>query len=94
MLPSQRPVRGLLGGTPRGIAATSTSRTRPGWATLLVQAGYKVYVVDRPGHGRPPFHPDLDGPFPAQNITLEQISSMFTPQRANTPNASPAGQAA
>jgi pimeloyl-ACP methyl ester carboxylesterase len=64
---------------------------RPGWATLLVQEGYKVYVVDRPGHGRSPYHPDLNGPFPQQNITLDQISGMFTPQRAKRPDATVSG---
>jgi len=66
---------------------------RPGWATLLVQAGYKVYVVDRPGHGRSPYQPDLNGPFPAQNITLDQISGMFTPQRAKRPDPTGLGLA-
>ncbi len=32
-----------------------------GWAHHFVQAGYKVYLVDRPGHGRSPFHPDALG---------------------------------
>ncbi|MGA2882252.1 MAG: alpha/beta fold hydrolase [Bryobacteraceae bacterium] len=66
---------------------------RPGWATLLVQEGYKVYVVDRPGHGRSPYHPDLNGPFPQQNITLDQISGMFTPQRAKRPDPTGLGLA-
>jgi pimeloyl-ACP methyl ester carboxylesterase len=33
-----------------------------GWAHHLVQAGYKVYLVDRPGHGRGVYHPDVLGP--------------------------------
>ena len=32
-----------------------------GWAHHFVQAGYKVYLVDRPGHGRSPYHPDALG---------------------------------
>src|SRR4029450_291444 len=32
-----------------------------GWAHHFVQAGFKVYLVDRPGHGRPPYHPDALG---------------------------------
>jgi len=66
---------------------------RPGWATLLVQEGYQVYVVDRPGHGRSPYHPDLNGPFPQQNITLDQISNRFTPQRARQPDPNGLGLA-
>ena len=27
-----------------------------------------------PGHGRSPFHPDVDGPFPAQSLPLEGMS--------------------
>jgi hypothetical protein len=59
---------------------------RPGWATMLVQKGYKVYVVDRPGHGRSPFHPDVHGPFPAQANSLEAMSGRFTPPNPTTPN--------
>jgi len=33
-----------------------------GWAHYYVQNGYKVYLVDRPGHGRSPYHPDALGP--------------------------------
>ncbi|HWY88994.1 MAG TPA: alpha/beta fold hydrolase [Gemmataceae bacterium] len=82
------PIVLVHGGGGQGLDWTSTPDGRPGWATLLLEEGYKVYVVDRPGHGRSPFHPDLNGPFPERNITLEQISGLFTPQRANTPNAS------
>jgi pimeloyl-ACP methyl ester carboxylesterase len=32
-----------------------------GWAHHFVQAGYKVYLVDRPGHGRSPYHSDALG---------------------------------
>ena len=33
-----------------------------GWAHYYLQAGYRVYLVDRPGHGRAPYHPDALGP--------------------------------
>jgi pimeloyl-ACP methyl ester carboxylesterase len=32
-----------------------------GWAHHFIQAGYKVYLIDRPGHGRSPYHPDALG---------------------------------
>ena len=32
-----------------------------GWAHHFVQAGYTVYLVDRPGHGRSVYHPDALG---------------------------------
>ena len=37
-----------------------------GWAHYYLQAGYRVYLVDRPGHGRAPYHPDALGPIGAQ----------------------------
>ncbi|HEV3331825.1 MAG TPA: alpha/beta fold hydrolase [Bryobacteraceae bacterium] len=83
------PIVLVHGGGGQGLDWMGTPDGRPGWSTYLLQEGYKVYVVDRPGHGRPPFHPDLHGPFPQQNITLEQISGLFTPQRANAANAGP-----
>ena len=45
-----------------------------------------MYVVDRPGHGRSPLHPDLHGGFPATHITLESLAGRFTPPAANPAN--------
>jgi pimeloyl-ACP methyl ester carboxylesterase len=87
------PIVLVHGGGGQGTDWMTTPDGRPGWSTLLVQEGYKVYVVDRPGHGRSPFHPDLNGPFPQQNITLDQISGMFTPQRAKRPDPTGLGLA-
>jgi pimeloyl-ACP methyl ester carboxylesterase len=53
----------------------STPDGRPGWATLLLEQGYKVYVVDRPGQGRNPHHPWVHGQYDAQAPTLERVSS-------------------
>jgi pimeloyl-ACP methyl ester carboxylesterase len=33
-----------------------------GWAHYFAQEGYRVYLIDRPGHGRAPYHPDALGP--------------------------------
>jgi pimeloyl-ACP methyl ester carboxylesterase len=82
------PIVLVHGGGGQGLDWMGTPDGRPGWSTLLLQAGYKIYVVDRPGHGRSPFHPDLHGPFPPM-ITLEAISSRFTPQSALVANPLP-----
>ena len=50
------------GGGGQALDWLGTPDGRPGWATYLVQAGYPVYVVDRPGHGRSSYHPDVLGP--------------------------------
>jgi pimeloyl-ACP methyl ester carboxylesterase len=73
------------GGGGQGTDWMGTPDGRPGWVTYLLQAGFRVYVVDRPGHGRSPFHPDLDGPFPPQTLTLEAMSGQFTPPNAARP---------
>jgi pimeloyl-ACP methyl ester carboxylesterase len=75
------------GGGGQGTDWMGTPDGRPGWVTFLLQAGFRVYVVDRPGHGRSPFHPDLDGPFPQQTLTLEAMSGQFTPPNAARPAA-------
>jgi pimeloyl-ACP methyl ester carboxylesterase len=77
------------GGGGQGTDWMGTPDGRPGWVTFLLQSGFRVYVVDRPGHGRSPFHPDLDGPFPAQTATLEAISGQFTPPNAARPAIGP-----
>ena len=93
MIPAQVrhpfPVVLVHGGGGQGTDWLGTPDGRPGWFQYLVSEGFKVYVVDRPGHGRSPIHPDLHGGFPAQALTLESIAGRFTPPNANpasTPN--------
>lgn len=50
------------GGGGQGTDWMTTPDGRPGWARLLVEHGYAVYVVDRVGLGRSPYHPDVMGP--------------------------------
>lgn len=56
------PVVLVHGGTLQGTEWLDTPDGRPGWAQRLVEAGYAVLVVDRPGHGRSPYHGDIIGP--------------------------------
>src|SRR5215471_13607867 len=55
------PIVLVHGGGGQGTDWLGTPDGRPGWAQLLVDEGYAVYVVDRPGHGRSPYHTDLLG---------------------------------
>jgi len=93
MIPSQVkhpfPVVLVHGGGGQGTDWMGTPDGRPGWFQYLVSEGFKVYVVDRPGHGRSPLHPDLHGGFPNTAAVLENIAGRFTPPSANpaaTPN--------
>jgi pimeloyl-ACP methyl ester carboxylesterase len=54
------------------------------WAHYYVQAGYQTYVVDRPGHGRSPFHPDALGPM-GPLPTYDFASSQFRRAATGTP---------
>jgi pimeloyl-ACP methyl ester carboxylesterase len=60
------PVILVHGGGGQGTDWMTTPDGRPGWSRLLVEAGYVVYVVDRVGHGRSPYHPDVIGPMGGQ----------------------------
>jgi pimeloyl-ACP methyl ester carboxylesterase len=42
----------IHGGGGQGTDWTGTPDGRPGWAPELTARGHRVYVVDRPGHGR------------------------------------------
>jgi pimeloyl-ACP methyl ester carboxylesterase len=81
------PVVLIHGGGGQGTDWLGTPDGRAGWATFLLQEGYAVYVVDRPGHGRSPYYPDLLGPLGGV-FTLEMISTLFT-DAANGPMAHP-----
>ncbi|MGW0948142.1 alpha/beta fold hydrolase [Streptomyces sp. NPDC002623] len=69
------------GGGGQGTDWLGTPDGRQGWAYDLVRAGYAVYVVDRPGHGRSPHHPDGLGPL-APPLPLEFASFLFAPPEA------------
>lgn len=71
------PVVLVHGGGGQGTDYLETPDGRPGWATWFLRHGYAVYVVDRPGHGRSPFHPDALGPL-GPSMPYEMISALFT----------------
>ena len=56
------PIVLVHGGGLQGTEWLDTSDGRPGWAQRLVEAGYAIVVVDRPGQGRSPLHIDIVGP--------------------------------
>lgn len=66
------------GGGGQAIDYTTTPDGRPGWSRLLVERGHTVYVVDRPGHGRSPHHPDILGPMGPQ-LGFEFLRPIFVP---------------
>ncbi|MER6266605.1 alpha/beta hydrolase [Streptomyces sp900105755] len=66
------------GGGGQGLDYLTTPDGRPGWAPLLVDQGYAVYVVDRPGHGRSPHHPDVLGPM-SPVLGTEFLEPIFVP---------------
>ncbi|QJU54157.1 alpha/beta fold hydrolase [Herbiconiux sp. KACC 21604] len=49
---------------------------RPGWADKFVDAGYLVYLVDRPAHGRSWAHPDVVGA-PGAQFSYEMAMGLF-----------------
>src|SRR5256885_4684490 len=68
------PVALIHGGYGQGSDWFSTPDGRRGWATLFLEQGYKVYVLDRPGQGRNPYQPFVHGAFAAQAPTFEAVS--------------------
>jgi pimeloyl-ACP methyl ester carboxylesterase len=64
------------GGTGQMLHYMGTGDGEPGWAHYFAQAGYRVYLVDRPGHGRAVYHPDALGPI-GPTPTYEQIAPNF-----------------
>ena len=76
------------GGGGQGTDYLTTPDGRLGWSRLLVQQGHTVYVVDRPGHGRSPHHPDVLGPMGPQ-MGAEALRPIFVPPTEG-PDSNPA----
>jgi pimeloyl-ACP methyl ester carboxylesterase len=68
------PVVLIHGGYGQGSDWIGTPDGRRGWATLLLEQGYKVYVLDRPGQGRNPYQPFVHGYFDKQAPTFEAVA--------------------
>lgn len=81
------PIVLVHGGGGQGLDYLGTPDGRPGWSTLLVEQGWVVYVVDRPGHGRSPYSPDSLGPM-GPPLPIEVLTGIFVPP-ADGPGAMP-----
>jgi pimeloyl-ACP methyl ester carboxylesterase len=79
------PVVMVHGGGGQGLDYLGTPDGRPGWATLFLREGYTVYVVDRPGMGRSPYHPDLLGPASPTPVYQGMITGLAAPGVAPWP---------
>lgn len=77
------PVVLIHGGGGQGLDWMATPDGRPGWRTLLLQRGYAVYTIDRPGHGRSPARPDGAGAAALQP-SAETLGRLFA--GANNPD--------
>ena len=75
------PVVLVHGGAMQGTEWLDTPDGRPGWAQRLVEAGYAVLVVDRPGHGRSPYQADVIGPA-GPSFPYEEGREVFFPAHA------------
>lgn len=75
------PVVLVHGGTFQGTEWFDTPDGRPGWAQRLVEAGHAVFTVDRPGHGRSPYHPEVIGPT-GPPFSYERAKEVYFPDDA------------
>jgi pimeloyl-ACP methyl ester carboxylesterase len=82
------PVVLIHGGYGQGSDWISTPEGRRGWATLLLEQGYKVYVLDRPGQGRNPYQPFVHGQFDREAPTFERVAKAMGTGNVNDPAVS------
>jgi pimeloyl-ACP methyl ester carboxylesterase len=68
------PIVLIHGGFGQGSDWLTTPDGKRGWASLFLEQGYKVYVLDRPGQGRNPYQPFVHGGFAAQAPTFETVA--------------------
>ncbi len=72
------PVVLVHGGATQGTEWLDTPDGRPGWAQRLVEAGYAVFVVDRPTQGRSRYQVEAVGE-PGPGFTYEEGRMAFFP---------------
>lgn len=85
----QLPIVMIHGGGGQALDYLGTADGREGWAHWFVRKGYAVYLVDRPCHGRSPFHPELQGEMmpPAPSGIFERLFTRPATFEDNWPQA-------
>jgi pimeloyl-ACP methyl ester carboxylesterase len=67
----------IHGGGGQGTDFLGTADGSEGWMHWFVRRGYAVYVVDRPGHGRSPHHPAVQGEMGPPPVA-DMVEKLFT----------------
>jgi pimeloyl-ACP methyl ester carboxylesterase len=78
------PIVLVHGGSAQMLHYMGNGNGASGWAHHYVQAGYQVYLVERPGHGRGVYHPENLGPI-SPMVSYEQLLVEFQ-RSAKGPN--------
>ena len=73
------PVVLVHGGTLQATEWFDTPDGRPGWAQRFVESGHVVFCVDRPGHGRSPYHSKILGPM-GPPFSYERAREVYFPK--------------
>src|SRR3954469_348055 len=80
------PIVLVHGGGGQGTDYLGTPDGRPGWAQMLVEEGWAVYVPDRPGHGRSPLDPAVLGDI-GPSFPYEAMPAILIPPHGSHPTA-------
>jgi pimeloyl-ACP methyl ester carboxylesterase len=80
------PIVLVHGGGGQGTDYLGTPDGRAGWAQMLVEEGWAVYVPDRPGHGRSPLDPAVLGDI-GPSFPYEAMPAIFLPPQGSHPTA-------
>lgn len=83
------PIVMVHGGGGQGLDYLGTADGREGWAHWFIRQGYAVYIMDRPCHGRSPYHPDLQGAMlpPMPSGMMERLFTRTAGFEDNWPQA-------
>ena len=79
------PIVMVHGGGGQGLDYLGTPDGRQGWASIFLREGFAVYVVDRPGMGRSPYHADLLGPSTPPPTLQGLVAGFAAPGRSGVP---------
>ncbi|MFD5007689.1 alpha/beta hydrolase [Streptomyces mutabilis] len=71
------PIVMIHGGGGQGLDYLGDVAGGEGWVHRFVRKGYAVYVIDRPGHGRSPADPKIQGPL-GPSLPAPMVERLFS----------------